>query len=60
MENKDCTGCYYAVMDDIRDTERCYCSNLEIHIFNPEPFYCSDWAPKEGQQSLGTINEGAE
>lgn len=44
---KDCTDCKHAVMSDRIDVERCWCSNLEICIFNPKPFYCSDWKPKK-------------
>ena len=57
MDNceKDCTNCKYAVMSDRVDVERCWCSNLEINIFNPKPFYCSDW--KSGKVEHWTSNE---
>lgn len=49
MDNceKDCTNCKHAVLNNRIDVERCWCSNLEICIFNPKPFYCSDWKPSK-------------
>lgn len=57
MDNceKDCTNCKHAVMDDTAGDERCWCNNLEICIFNPKPFYCSDW--KSSKVEHWTSNE---
>lgn len=45
---KDCTKCVKADTSDLcYEDARCWCDNLEIYIFNPEPFYCSDFRPVE-------------
>ena len=57
MENKDCTNCRYAIDPDGRDMERCYCTNLEINIFNPKRSIAQTGSLKRSV-SIGQVMSG--
>lgn len=50
---KDCTTCINSEKpEECYADANCWCSLMEIHIFNPSPYFCSSYENREGKTSL--------
>lgn len=59
---KDCTNCKHSQeAEPCYDGAKCWCHLMEIHIFNPTPYYCSSFESKDGVITLfDSVTESVE